>query len=116
MKRHPRAVLLAVALSIVALLAHFSTYWLSSRAFGLPLSPEDILIIMPLVDTLTMLPVTLYGIGLRETLFESLLGGIYGIAPGAATLASLGGFSLQALVALSGGLLIPFTTPPKQKP
>lgn len=114
MKKHPSAILLAVALSLVALLAHFSTYWLSSRAFGLTLSLHEILIIMPLVDTLTMLPVTLYGIGLRETLFEYLLGGLYGIPPGAATLASLGGFTLQALVALTGGLLIPFTTPPKK--
>ena len=113
MGNHPRPVFTAIALSYAALLAHFTTYWFSVRAFGLPLSPGDIFAIMPLVDTLTILPVTLYGIGLRETLFEYLLGGLFGVAPGAATLASLGGFSLQAAVALLGGLLIPFTAPRK---
>ena len=113
MGRHPRPVLAALALSCAALLTHFTTYWFSVRAFGLQLSLGDLFAIMPLVDTLTMLPVTLYGIGLRETLFEYLLGGLFGIAPGAATLASLGGFSLQAAVALLGGLLIPFTAPRK---
>ena len=80
-------------------------------AFGLGLSLRDMLGVMPLVDTLTMLPVTLFGIGLRETLFEYLLGGLWNIAAGSATLASLGGFTLQAAVALLGGLLIPFTAP-----
>ena len=114
MGRHPRPVLAALALSCAALLTHFTTYWLSVRAFGLPLSLGDLFAIMPLVDTLTMLPVTLYGIGLRETLFEYLLGGLFGIAPGAATLASLGGFALQATVALLGGMLIPFTAPRRE--
>jgi len=111
MGRRPRPVLAALALSVAALLTHFSTYWFSAQAFRLPLSLADMFTIMPLVDTLTMLPVTLYGIGLRETLFEYLLGGLFSVAPGAATLTSLGGFALQATVALLGGLLIPFTSP-----
>ena len=111
MGRSPRPVLAATAISLAALFSHFTTYWFSARAFGLSLLPGDIFAIMPIVDTLTMLPVTLFGIGLRETLFEHLLGGLFGIAPAAATLASLGGFSLQAAVALLGGLLIPFTSP-----
>ena len=111
MGRHPRPVAAAIALSFAALMAHFTTYWFSARALGLPLSPGDLYAVMPLVDTLTMLPVTLYGIGLRETLFEHLLGGLFGIAPAAATLAALGGFLLQACVALLGGLLVPFTAP-----
>lgn len=111
MGRRPRPVAAAVALSLASLVTHFTTYWCSARAFALPLTPADFFTIMPLVDTLTMLPVTLYGIGLRETLFEYLLGGLFGVAPGAATMASLGGFALQAAVALLGGMLIPFTSP-----
>ena len=63
---------------------------------------------MPVVDTLTMIPVTLYGLGLREALFTVLLGEFYGIPAGTSTLVSLGGFSAQALVALSGILFLPF--------
>lgn len=111
----PQPVLLGVVLSVAALGAHFFTYWFSARAFGLPLTPSDMFTVMPLVDTITMLPVTLFGIGLRETLFEVLLGGLFGIPAGAATLASLGGFALQASVALAGGLLVPFTAPPRDR-
>jgi hypothetical protein len=71
----------------------------------------DFFTIMPIVETLILLPITLYGVGLRETLFEHLLGGMFHIPHGAATLTSLGGFGLQAAVGLLGGLLIPFTTP-----
>jgi hypothetical protein len=39
-----------------------------------------------------------------------MLGGLYGIAPATAALASLGGFVIQAAVALLGGLLLPFAT------
>lgn len=108
---HPRPVAGACLVSLAATAAHFCTYWFSSQAFGLPLSLTDMFTVMPLIDTLTMLPVTLYGIGLRETLFEQLLGALFGIPAGAATMTSLGGFSLQAAVALLGGLLVPFTSP-----
>ena len=109
--KNPRTVSLAILLAIIALAAHFTTYFCSARAFALPLSLADFFAIMPLVDTLTMLPVTLYGLGLRETLFEYLLGGVFHIPAGAATMASLTGFGLQAVVALLGGLCVPFTTP-----
>ena len=112
---HPRPVVAAVLVSCAALAAHFTTYFFSAMAFTLPVSMTDIFTVMPVVDTLTMLPVTLFGIGLRETLFEYLLGGLFHIAPGAATLTSLGGFGLQAIVGLFGGLLVPFTSP-KTKP
>ena len=64
---------------------------------------------MPVVDTLVMLPVSLFGIGLRETVFDQLLGGLFGISLEKATLTSLGGFLLQVMVGLSGALCLPFT-------
>jgi uncharacterized membrane protein YbhN (UPF0104 family) len=106
---HPRLVAAAVLVSGAALAAHFTTYFFSAKSFALDLKLIDLFTVMPVVDTLTMLPVTLFGLGLRETLFEYLLGGLFQIAPGAATLASLGGFGLQAVVGLCGGLLVPFT-------
>ncbi len=114
MSAHPRPVVTAVLVSCAALAAHFTTYFFSAKSFALPLSLGEFLTVMPVVDTLTMLPVTLFGLGLRETLFEYLLGGLFQIAPGAATLTSLGGFGLQAAVGLFGGLLVPFTSPEKK--
>ena len=109
--RQPKLVAAGLLTSIVALAVHFTTYFFSARAFKLPLSLMDIFTVMPVVETLILLPVTLYGVGLRETLFEHLLGGMFHIPHGAATLTSLGGFGLQAAVGLLGGLLIPFTAP-----
>ena len=109
--KQPGLVALSLTTSIAALSIHFTTYFCSARAFRLPLSLTDIFTVMPVVETLILLPITLYGVGLRETLFEHLLGGMFQIPHGAATLTSLGGFGLQAAVGLLGGLLIPFTTP-----
>jgi len=103
----PRAMLVGVGLSALSLGAHFLGYLCSAQAFGSGIGAEIIFGIMPVVDTLTMIPVTLYGLGLREALFAVLLGEFYGIPAGTATLVSLGGFSAQALVALAGILFLP---------
>ena len=108
MLARPGAMLAGVALSIASLAAHFLGYWLSSCAFGAGLNAGTIFSIMPVVDTLTMIPVALYGLGLREALFNALLGEFYGVPAGTATLVSLGGFTAQAIVALSGIVFLPF--------
>lgn len=116
--QHPRELFLAIAVSCVALAVHFTTYFLSARAFDLPVTLVGTFAIMPVVDALIMLPVTFYGLGLRETVLQSLMGSMFGISSAAATMASLAGFGLQALVGLLGGLLVPFTLPrlPEEAP
>jgi hypothetical protein len=47
-------------------------------------------------------------LGLREALFNALLGFFFGTPSATATLISLGGFGAQAVVALCGVLLMPF--------
>ena len=76
----------------------------------------DFFAIMPVVDTLVAIPITLFGIGLRETLFQELLGAIYSVPGGAAALISVGGFGLQATVSILGGLLVPFTSSASSSP
>lgn len=108
MLANPAAMLAGVALSAISLAAHFLGYWFSAQAFGSGLGAGVVFGIMPVVDTLTIIPIALYGLGLREALFAILLGEFYGIPAGTATLVSLGGFAAQALVALSGILFLPF--------
>jgi uncharacterized protein (TIRG00374 family) len=108
MLAQPGAMLAGVALSCASLAAHFLGYWLSACAFGAGLGAATIFSIMPVVDTLTMIPIALYGLGLREALFTALLGEFYGVPAGTAMLVSLGGFTAQAAVALSGILFLPF--------
>ena len=106
---HPRWVLAGVLASLLSLGAHFSTYFCSARAFEVPVALAQILKVMPIVDTLVMLPISFSGVGVREVLFERLLGGLYGVPAAAAVLTSACGFVLQALVAGVGGILILFT-------
>lgn len=108
MAQRPRAVASGCILATIALAAHFLGYYFSSLAFGSPLQIGSIFSIMPIVDTLTMLPVALYGLGLREALFNALLGAFFGTPSATATLISLGGFGAQAAVALCGVLFLPF--------
>jgi uncharacterized membrane protein YbhN (UPF0104 family) len=110
MARQPGAVATGCVLAAMALAAHFVGYFFSSQAFGCPLGIGGIFSIMPIVDTLTMLPVALYGLGLREALFNILLGAFFGVPSATATLVSLGGFGAQAVVALSGVLFLPFVS------
>ena len=102
------AMLAGVALSVVSLAAHFLGYAFSARAFETGLGAGTIFAVMPVVDTLTMIPIALYGLGLREALFVVLLGEFFQVPTGTATLVSLGGFAAQAAVALSGILFLPF--------
>jgi len=106
--RHPAAMLVGVGLSALSLAAHFLCYFFSACAFGATLNLGQMFSVMPLVDTLTMIPVALYGVGLREALFTTLLGDFFNIPAATATLLSLGGFGAQASVALTGAIFLPF--------
>jgi uncharacterized membrane protein YbhN (UPF0104 family) len=120
MAQQPGAVAMGCFLAAMALAAHFLGYYFSSRAFGSLLQIGGIFSIMPIVDTLTMLPVALYGLGLREALFNALLGAFFNTPSATATLISLGGFGAQAVVALCGVLFLPFVRflgiEPEKKP
>lgn len=109
----PSLITCAVGIAVPAFLFHCLTYWCSARSFALSLGVGALFTVMPVIDTLITLPITLFGLGWRENLFQHMLGGLYGIAPVSAALASLGGFFIQAAVALIGGLFLPFATRPR---
>ncbi len=94
--------LATLALSCIAFAAHFLIFYCAARAFATPLPLADVFSVMPVIDVITMLPVTLSGIGLREKSFETLFGALCGVPPGAAVLISLGGFGLYACWSLLG--------------
>jgi uncharacterized membrane protein YbhN (UPF0104 family) len=110
----PGLIFCAVGIAFPAFIFHCLTYWCSARSFSLPLGVASLFTVMPVIDTLIALPITLFGLGWRESLFQHMLGGLYGITPATAALASLGGFCIQAAVALIGGLLMPFATSRQQ--
>jgi len=106
----PGLIACAIGIALPAFLFHCMTYWCSVRSFGIPLGAGALFTVMPVIDTLITLPITLFGLGWRENLFQQMLGGLYGIGAAPTALASLGGFVVQAAVALPGGLFLPFAT------
>ncbi len=109
----------AIAVLILAALCHaftYGVYYSSARAYGAGWLLSDALSIMPVVDVVTMLPITLAGIGLRESTFQTLLAPLCGVDPATAVLISLTGFFIIATWALPGaGFCLWFRSPKRQE-
>jgi hypothetical protein len=99
--------LLASGLSVIILLAYFATFYCSARAFGVVLPVGDFFALMPAVDIISALPVSVGGFGVREQLFVTLLGQLAGTPAAQAALVSLGGALLTMSWGLFGLVLLP---------
>src|SRR5262249_10307347 len=64
--RHGRVLLGATALSVVVQLANVVLVWWIGLAMGLPVPPLYYGVFVPLVTLLTLVPVSVNGMGLRE--------------------------------------------------
>ncbi len=95
----------AFLLSIPAHLLMFSTFWFGAKAFGAGLNLLSIYCVMPIVATVTALPISIGGAGLREGLFIQILGALYATPESIATLVSLSGFMMQVFWSLVGGVI-----------
>ena len=60
---------------------------------------------MPIVATVTALPISVGGAGLREGLFIKILGALYATSEPIATLISLSGFLMVVFWSLIGGVV-----------
>lgn len=97
---------IAFAITVIAHIAYYLSFYCAAKSLhgaqGPALSVTDFLTIMPLVNTITAIPISFGGVGVRETLFQELLGNIANVpAPIAAVSASLG-FAIQASWGLLG--------------
>ncbi len=99
-----RRTLSAVFLSIGMLALFFLSYYCSARAFGVEIPVGQFLALMPTVDIISGLPVSLGGFGVREGVFTFLLGHLAGVSGALAVSVSLGGYLLNALWGLPGAL------------
>ena len=94
--------LLAIAVSEVSLLTFFGAFYCATQAFQAHVSPGNVYAIMPVVTVITALPISVNGVGVREKLFEQLLGDLSGVPAEIAVLASLTGFLLFVFWSLVG--------------
>ena len=93
----------AFLLSLPAHILMFSTFWFGAKAFESGLNLLSIYCVMPIVATVTALPISIGGAGLREGLFIEILGALYSTPEPVATLVSLSGFMMQVFWSLVGG-------------
>jgi len=85
----------------------FTTFYCAARAFTDQLGIVDVFSVMPIVAVITAIPISVSGIGLRESLFVSLLAP-FGVTAAVATLISVTGFLINTLGSLAGGLVFLF--------
>ena len=104
-----RTSLQAIGASFVSHFGYFFTFYCAARAFAAPTIPvptfSQLCVIMPLINTITALPISLGGVGVRETLFVVLLNRLVGVDGGVAVLISFTGFLMTAAWGVAGGLL-----------
>ena len=106
-RKHPRTMALAFALTIISHLAYYLSYYCATRSLPAPdgqaVSIADFFSVMPLVNTITGVPISFGGVGVRETLFQSLLGQLAHIPVALAALSASLGYAVQASWGLLGG-------------
>ena len=88
----------------------FTTFYCAARAFTDQLGVVDIFSVMPIVAVITAIPISVSGIGVRESLFVSLLAP-FGVTAAIATLISVTGFLINTLGSLAGGVVFLFYRP-----
>lgn len=104
----------ALANTLLAHMAYFVTFYCAARALGAFAGPNagawhgfwDMFCIMPIVNTLTGLPISFAGIGIRESLFQVLLRDLCGIPGGVGAAIGSLGFAMRAVWGLPGAVLL----------
>jgi len=95
----------ALGISVVMLACFFTTYYFSARAYGMDPGMGRFLALMPTVDILSGLPISLGGVGVREGVFVLLLGSLASVPSATAVSISLAGYLMSALWGIPGAFL-----------
>jgi len=105
--RDARTMAVTFALSVPAHLLNFLAFYFAARAFNLFRGPTgilDVFSVLPIINTITALPLSLSGVGLREELFKQLFS-IFGVEPNYSVMISISGFMMTVFWALVGGAI-----------
>jgi hypothetical protein len=106
-RTHLLAMAFLFPITVIAHLAYYTSFYCAGESLrastGHAASLADILCIMPLVDTIISVPISIGGIGVRETLFQELLGNLTHVPPAIAAFTASLGFAIQACWGFVGG-------------
>ena len=97
------ALLRAMAWTVPMALGNVLAAWVVLRAYGLALSPGDALALVPSMDSVILLPVTINGVGLREGVFVHVLGS-FGVVESTAVAMALTRWAAELGRAAVGGV------------
>ncbi len=111
---HPGLLAGSTLLSVVVQLAGVVQVWLIARGLGLVVPLTYVAVVVPLVALLTMIPISVNGMGLREMGMVVLLGPA-GVSSAAAVTLSLLTFVSCAVISLAGGVLYFFGRFPRSE-
>ena len=106
--RHWGATLVAFGCSLVAHLATFMTFLFVAYALRIAVGAVDFFAIMPIERTISSMPISLGGAGLREKILSVMLRDLVGADPDVAALIGTLGYVVTLACAAPGGLVYLF--------
>lgn len=109
--RHWSATTLAFGLSLIAHLATFTTFLFVAYAFRAGVAAVDFFAIMPIERTISSLPISFAGVGVREHILQVMLGNLAGVPAAVAVLIGSMSFLVTLVCAAPGGLVYLFYRP-----
>ena len=108
---HWRATLVAFGASVLAHLGTFTTFLFAAYALGVRLPLVDFFAIMPVERTISALPISFAGIGLREKILQIMLNGLCGVTEAKAILIGSLSFVIILICCLPGAVVYLFYRP-----
>src|SRR6266403_2976803 len=108
---HWRATLVAFGASIVAHLATFTTFLCAAYALGVAIPLVNFFAVMPVERTISALPISFAGIGLREKVLQIMLSSLCGVPEAKAILIGSLSFLIIIVCSLPGAVVYLFYKP-----
>ena len=109
--RHWRATLVAFGSSVVAHLATFATFLCAAYALGAGVPLVNFFAVMPVERTISALPISFAGIGLREKILQIMLHGLCGVPEAKAILIGSLSFLIILICCIPGAIVYFFYKP-----
>src|SRR5882724_6132607 len=103
--RHWFATLVAFGASLVAHLATITTFLCAAYALRADVPVTNFFAVMPIERTISALPISFAGVGLREKVLQTMLHQVCGVTEGVAVLIGSLSFLIMVVCCLPGGIV-----------
>ena len=104
--RQWRKTIVAIIVSTLLLVLFFRIFCSSARAYVVSAPVVDFFAMMPTIDIISALPISLGGLGVRENIFAYLMGRLLDVPTATAAAISLCGFGMLAVWGLPGAVML----------